>query len=121
MHNHNLVVFCKLNIKFKSYSIIYGNLYEIAQVISTTTLVLRKPYMGDSITTGSSATYSQSSAAAWFNDGRELIRHRAKREIYAHLLKTKEKKQPEGKGVNSAKTQKRCAFVDLSECQTSTN
>lgn len=41
--------------------------------------------------------------------------------IYAHLLKTKEKKQPEGKGVNSAKTQKRCAFVDLSECQTSTN
>ena len=41
--------------------------------------------------------------------------------IYAHLLKTKEKKPPEGKGVNSAETRKRCAFTDLGEYQTSTN
>lgn len=36
---------------------------------------------------GTTNTYSQSSAAAWFNDGRELIRHRARREVYAHVIK----------------------------------
>lgn len=34
-----------------------------------------------------SDTYSVASAVAWFNEGRELIRHRAKREIYMHVLK----------------------------------
>jgi hypothetical protein len=37
--------------------------------------------------TGTSATFSQSSVAAWFNEARQLVRHRAKREIYAHVLK----------------------------------
>lgn len=34
-----------------------------------------------------SASYSAGDASAWFNDARELIRHRAKREIYANVLK----------------------------------
>ena len=34
-----------------------GYWYEIARVISSTTLVLRKPYMGTSLTTGASAAY----------------------------------------------------------------
>lgn len=34
-----------------------------------------------------SDTYSTGSAVAWFNEARELIRHRAKREIYMHVLK----------------------------------
>jgi hypothetical protein len=34
-----------------------------------------------------SDTYSAASAVAWFNTARELIRHRAKREIYMHVLK----------------------------------
>ena len=34
-----------------------------------------------------SASYSAADASAWFNDARELIRHRAKREIYANVLK----------------------------------
>jgi len=37
-----------------------------------------------------SLSYSVSSEAAWFNDGRELIRHRAKRELYAYTLKDME-------------------------------
>lgn len=32
-------------------------------------------------------SYSESSSVAWFADARELIRHRAKRELYAHVLK----------------------------------
>lgn len=39
---------------------------------------------------GTSLSYSVSSEAAWFNDGRELIRHRAKRELYAYTLKDME-------------------------------
>lgn len=34
-----------------------------------------------------SASYSANDASAWFNDARELIRHRAKRELYANVLK----------------------------------
>ncbi len=34
-----------------------------------------------------SLSYSAADASAWFNEGRELIRHRAKREVYAHVLK----------------------------------
>ena len=34
-----------------------------------------------------SDTYSAASAVAWFNEARELVRHRAKREIYMHVLK----------------------------------
>ena len=37
-----------------------------------------------------SASYSAGDTSAWFNDGRELIRHRAKRELYAHVLKDME-------------------------------
>lgn len=37
-----------------------------------------------------SATFSNGDASAWFNDGRELVRHRAKREIYANVLKDME-------------------------------
>lgn len=37
-----------------------------------------------------SASYSAGDAAAWFSDARELIRHRAKREVYAHVLKDME-------------------------------
>jgi hypothetical protein len=37
--------------------------------------------------TGSSGTFTAQSSAAWFNEGRQLVRHRAKREIYAHVLK----------------------------------
>jgi hypothetical protein len=37
-----------------------------------------------------SASYSAADASAWFNDARELIRHRAKREVYAHVLKDME-------------------------------
>jgi hypothetical protein len=36
---------------------------------------------------GTTLSYSAASTAAWFNDGRELIRHRARREIYSHVLK----------------------------------
>ena len=39
------------------------------------------------LTTNASASYSMGDTSAWFNDGRELIRHRAKREVYAHVLK----------------------------------
>ena len=38
----------------------------------------------------SSASYSTSDTSAWFNDARELVRHRAKAEIYAHVLKDME-------------------------------
>jgi len=34
-----------------------------------------------------SASYSAGDTSAWFNDARELIRHRAKRDVYAHVLK----------------------------------
>lgn len=37
-----------------------------------------------------SASYSSGDTSAWFNDARELIRHRAKRELYAHVLKDME-------------------------------
>lgn len=37
-----------------------------------------------------SASYSAADASAWFNDARELIRHRAKRELYANVLKDME-------------------------------
>jgi hypothetical protein len=37
-----------------------------------------------------SASYSAGDTSAWFNDGRELIRHRAKRELYANVLKDME-------------------------------
>lgn len=37
-----------------------------------------------------SASYSAADASAWFNDGRELIRHRARRELYANVLKDME-------------------------------
>lgn len=37
--------------------------------------------------TGTSGTFTAQSSAAWFNEARQLIRHRAKREIYAHVLK----------------------------------
>lgn len=38
----------------------------------------------------SSASYSAADASAWFNDARELVRHRAKREVYANVLKDME-------------------------------
>jgi hypothetical protein len=37
-----------------------------------------------------SASYSAGDTTAWFNDARELIRHRAKRELYANVLKDME-------------------------------
>jgi hypothetical protein len=37
-----------------------------------------------------SATYTAADSSAWFTDGRELIRHRAKREVYANVLKDME-------------------------------
>lgn len=37
-----------------------------------------------------SASYSNGDTSAWFNDARELIRHRAKRELYANVLKDME-------------------------------
>ena len=37
-----------------------------------------------------SASYSAGDGSAWFNDARELIRHRAKREVYANVLKDME-------------------------------
>jgi hypothetical protein len=37
-----------------------------------------------------SASYSAGDTTAWFNDARELIRHRAKREVYANVLKDME-------------------------------
>ncbi len=37
-----------------------------------------------------SSSYSAQDASAWFNDARELIRHRAKRELYANVLKDME-------------------------------
>jgi hypothetical protein len=37
-----------------------------------------------------SASYSAGDTSAWFNDARELIRHRAKREVYANVLKDME-------------------------------
>lgn len=37
-----------------------------------------------------SGTYTAGDASAWFNDARELIRHRAKRELYANVLKDME-------------------------------
>lgn len=40
-----------------------------------------------SLGSAASDSYSTASAVAWFNEGRELIRHRAKREIYMHVLK----------------------------------
>jgi len=40
--------------------------------------------------TAASASYSAQDATAWFNDARELIRHRAKREVYANVLKDME-------------------------------
>lgn len=40
--------------------------------------------------TGTTASFSAGDASAWFNEARELIRHRAKREVYAHVLKDME-------------------------------
>lgn len=40
--------------------------------------------------TGTTASYSAGDTSAWFNEARELIRHRAKREVYAHVLKDME-------------------------------
>ena len=40
--------------------------------------------------TGTTASFSAGDTSAWFNDARELIRHRAKREVYAHVLKDME-------------------------------
>lgn len=40
--------------------------------------------------TGTTASFSAGDASAWFNDARELVRHRAKREVYAHVLKDME-------------------------------
>lgn len=40
--------------------------------------------------TGATATFSAGDASQWFNTARELIRHRAKREVYAHVLKDME-------------------------------
>ncbi len=37
-----------------------------------------------------SASFSAADTSAWFNDARELIRHRAKRELYANVLKDME-------------------------------
>ena len=37
-----------------------------------------------------SASFSAADSSAWFNDARELIRHRAKRELYANVLKDME-------------------------------
>jgi len=37
-----------------------------------------------------SASYSAGDTSAWFTDARELIRHRAKREVYANVLKDME-------------------------------
>jgi hypothetical protein len=37
-----------------------------------------------------SASYSAADISAWFNEARELIRHRAKRELYANVLKDME-------------------------------
>jgi hypothetical protein len=37
-----------------------------------------------------SASYSANDTSAWFTDARELIRHRAKREVYANVLKDME-------------------------------
>lgn len=37
-----------------------------------------------------SASYSSGDTSAWFNDAAELIRHRAKRELYANVLKDME-------------------------------
>lgn len=37
-----------------------------------------------------SASYSANDTSAWFNDAAELIRHRAKRELYANVLKDME-------------------------------
>lgn len=42
------------------------------------------------LSNAASATYSAGDTTAWFNDARELIRHRAKREVYAHVLKDME-------------------------------
>ena len=42
------------------------------------------------LATGTTASYSAGDATAWFNDARELVRHRAKREVYAHVLKDME-------------------------------
>ena len=42
------------------------------------------------LTTNATASYSTGDTCAWFNDARELIRHRAKREVYAHVLKDME-------------------------------
>ena len=40
--------------------------------------------------TGATASFSAGDASAWFNEARELVRHRAKREVYAHVLKDME-------------------------------
>lgn len=40
--------------------------------------------------TGTTASFSAGDASAWFNEARELVRHRAKREVYAHVLKDME-------------------------------
>lgn len=40
--------------------------------------------------TGTTASFSAQDTSAWFNDARELVRHRAKREVYAHVLKDME-------------------------------
>lgn len=42
------------------------------------------------LSNAASASFSAGDTTAWFNDGRELIRHRAKREVYAHVLKDME-------------------------------
>ena len=41
--------------------------------------------------------------------------------IFSRLLKTKEKRQLEGKGANDTRTRTQCTFSDLGAYQTSTN
>lgn len=40
-----------------------------------------------SLGSAASNSYSTADSTAWFNEARELVRHRAKREIYQHTLK----------------------------------
>lgn len=52
----------------------------------------RTLHMDGVVSLGNTASnsYSVADTTAWFNEARELIRHRAKREIYLHVLKDAE-------------------------------
>jgi hypothetical protein len=50
-------------------------------------LAYSSDYLNETPGTGTSLSYSMGSTAAWFDEARELIRHRAKRELYAHVIK----------------------------------